>query len=175
MDFRLLRPDMETVAKTDIKSIDIDCEDRLHLSMVAATALMLIFTLTPWFGIIDDGHSITRLGIGLWEGFLAALAALIALFGATYRHYALSFCASAIGLLLAIISLLSIHSLEIQGELISADLMKRLIRFGGDVHTTHIGAWLYLLAAIGSMATSFMKIMDITIDDIKSGEWLKKI
>lgn len=167
-DFNQLKPDFNAIAKTDWAKPQFDTTDIVKLIGTAASVLMLIFVFCPWFGVADEGESVTRSGISLWYGILGLLAAVATIASFLYNHKALAVWTAVVGVIFAIIGLLSWPDLTVEGLEIPGDLLKmgaEAAKMEGEkVDIISWGAIMYLLSALVAGAAAFANVIGFKIN-----------
>lgn len=166
-NFNQLKPDFNAIAKTDWAKPQFDTTDIVKLVGTAASALMLVFVFCPWFGIAEEGESITRLGITLWYGIFAFLAAAATLACNLYNHKALAVWTAVLGVVFAIIGLLSWPDLTFEGITMPGETIKmgaNLAKLAGEkVDIVSWGAVMYLISALVAGAAAFANVIDFKL------------
>lgn len=160
MDFKKLVPDFNALKSVNWAKPEVDTKDKLGFAGLVAAGVMVVFVFLPWIGISVDVFfaeiSASSLGITTWYGILGFIFALVAVAGALYKQHALTFCASACGVLMGILGLVCYASITYEGVTMTADEVKLAAEAGADV--SRIGAILYLVAALASAAVSYLVI-----------------
>lgn len=174
MDFKTLLPDFNAIGKTDWAKPDfkIDTKDTFKLVALGGAALMLIFCFLPWisisatnhFGITGEG---SKLGITTWYGIFALIMALVAVVGMIYKHTSLTFCAAVLGIVFGLIGLLSFPEMTIKSSVFGQTITETIkdkteweegIKYMKSSSLSHLGAILYMVAAVVTAAGAYLKI-----------------
>lgn len=158
MDFNQLTPDFNALKSIDYRKPVVDKNNTVALVALCAAVLGVIFVFLPWFSLSADGHSASRLGIGLWYGIFGFIFAAVAVAGVLYKQYALAFWAAALCVILGLIGWFSVPALTKDGKTMSADEVKLAIEIGKliGVKVGHIGAILFTLAGLATAGSTFM-------------------
>lgn len=161
MNNQNLLPDFGAIAKTDWGKPAVNTKDTLSLVAVIASAVMLITLFLPWFGISEEGLSMTKMGLATWTGIFALIGTLAALVGSLYNHKGLAFCGAALSALFALISLFCVFSLSMSVMGISREVpvedVKRALQHGG-VSAVRWGAIFHLIAAAATAVVTYLGI-----------------
>lgn len=171
MDFKTLLPDFEAIKKTDWKKPQVDTKDTKKLAMLVCAGLMLVFVFFAWLKLTANTGVITyegsKMGIATWYGFFAFLCALAAVAGCVYNHTTLTFCAAVLGILFALIGLMSfpevtmtaVYRGQTDTEVVSsAAQWDQVVERVKSSTTSYIGAGLYLFASIATAVLAFLNI-----------------
>jgi hypothetical protein len=172
MDFSNFLPDFNAIGKTNWSKPDLnfDTKDSFRLIALGGAILMVIFVFLPWCTYELKDYSTSRLGITTWYGIFGFLLAVVAVCGVLYKHYSLTFTASVLGIIIAIIGMTAVPSLIMHDKLIPGTAVKALVaemeykaaKYGSrnyDVPTlSHIGAILYLVATLVAGVGAYLKI-----------------
>lgn len=171
MDFKTLLPDFEAIKKTDWKKPQVDTKNTKKLAMLICAGLMLVFVFFAWLKLSCSSGNITwegaKMGIATWYGFFAFLCAVVAVAGCVYNHTTLTFCAAVLGILFALIGLMSFPEITIsctyngktETEVIKdVDQWENGAKMFKTATKSYIGAGLYLFASIGTAVLAFLNI-----------------
>ena len=133
--------------------------------------LMVVAVFLPWFSweYVDDAsgkhvlESAFRLGITTLWGILGLVVALVALFGALYKQYALTLWAAILAVVFGYIGANSVYSLEFTMDktdyIILKEELQLLDLFNRPIHATHLGANIFTILAALLAALSFTQII----------------
>lgn len=150
MSTNKLIPDFNAIEKIDWSKPELNTKDTFSLVSFAGAALMVVFVFLPWCsasweGVAGDSY----LGITTWYGILGFIMALVAVVGALYKQNALTFCAAVVGVVFGIVGMVVIpYTTSAEVELAKAI----------GIEISHVGAILYLIAAVVAAAGSYLKI-----------------
>ena len=171
MDFKTLLPDFEAIKKTDWKKPQVDTKNTKKLAMLVCAGLMLVFVFFAWLKLTANNGVVTyegaKMGIATWYGFFAFLCAVVAVAGCVYNHTTLTFCAAVLGILFALIGLMSFPEITVSAtyrgqtdtEVIKdANHWEECAKMFKTVTTSYVGAGLYLFASIGTAVLAFLNI-----------------
>lgn len=164
MDFKDLIPDFDAIKKTNWSQRQFDKSNKLALVAMCAIVLMAILVFLPWFRISHEVGDVTttlsRLGITTWYGIFAFIFTIVAAVGVLYNHRALAFWAAVICVILAIIGLVIVPSLSALGVTIKADVVKEMIKSGGEeITVSRLFNVFYLIAAVVTAGCTYMLAM----------------
>ena len=132
---------------------------------------MVVAVFLPWFSweYVDyaSGKSVLesafRLGITTLWGILGLVVALVALFGALYRQYALTLWAAILAVVFGYIGANSVYTLEFTMDktdyIILKEELQLLDLFNRPFDATHLGANIFTLIAALLAALSFTQII----------------
>ena len=139
--------------------------------MLICAGLMLVFVFFAWLKLTLTSGSVTyegaKMGIATWYGFFAFLCAAVAVAGCVYNHTTLTFCAAVLGVLFALIGLMSFPEMTLSTtigghtdtEVIKdANHWEDCVKMFKTATKSYIGAGLYLFASIGTAVLAFLNI-----------------
>ena len=133
--------------------------------------LMVVAVFLPWFSweYIDSAsgkhvlESAFRLGITTLWGILGLVVALVALFGALYKQYALTLWTAILAVVFGYIGANSVYSLEFTMDktdyIILKEELQLLDLFNRPIHATHLGANIFTILAALLATLSFTQII----------------
>ena len=171
MDFKTLLPDFEAIKKTDWKKPQVDTKYTKKFAMLVCAGLMLVFVFFAWLKLTANTGVMTyegsKMGIATWYGFFAFLCALAAVAGCVYNHTTLTFCAAVLGILFALIGLMSFPEIIMTAlyrgktytEVVSSEAQwNQFIENYKSTTISYTGAGLYLFASIATAVLAFLNI-----------------
>lgn len=168
MDFNKLIPDFKAIGTTEWNKPYLNTKDIVWLAGAICAALIVIFAFVPaWFsmtqGMGDLSITASRMGISLWYGFFAFVGAVVAVYGFLYERYQFAFWGGVIALFFAFIGIFMVPSLTIEfmgvsKELTSAEIKEFMNEGGEFVSYNRLGTLFTLIAALGTVACSYIKI-----------------
>lgn len=132
---------------------------------------MVVAVFLPWFSweYVDDAsgkhvlESAFRLGITTLWGILGLVVALVALFGALYKQYALTLWAAILAVVFGYIGANSVYTLEFTMDKTDYIILKEQLQlmdaFNDSLPATHLGANIFTIVAALLAALSFTQII----------------
>ena len=166
-----LIPNVKSLGSVNFSKPDIGRKNLGGTILAILAVLMVVAVFLPWFSweYVDyaSGKSVLesafRLGITTLWGILGLVVALVALFGALYRQYALTLWAAILAVVFGYIGANSVYTLEFTMDKTDYIILKEQLQlldvFNKSIPATHLGANIFTLIAALLAALSFTQII----------------
>lgn len=170
-----LIPNVKALGSVNFSKPEIGRKNLGGTVLAILAVLMVVAVFLPWFSMeyVDaaSGKSVlesaSRLGITTLWGILGFVVALVSLFGALYRQYALTLWAAILAVVFGYIGANSVYTLEFTMNktdyIILQEQLQLLDVFNKPIPATHLGANIFTIVAALVAVLSFTQI-------IKKGE-----
>ena len=166
-----LIPNVKSLGSVNFSKPEIGRKNLGGTILTILAVLMVVAVFLPWFSweYVDDAsgkhvlESAFRLGITTLWGILGLVVALVALFGALYKQYALTLWAAILAVVFGYIGANSVYTLEFTMDKTDYIILKEELQlldiFNRPFDATHLGANIFTIVAALLAALSFTQII----------------
>lgn len=174
-----LIPNVKSLGSVNFSKPEVGRKNLGGTVLTILAVLMVAAVFLPWFSweYVDDAtgksvlESAFRLGITTLWGILGLVVALVALFGALYKQYALTLWSAILAVVFGYIGANSVYTLEFTMGKVDYIILKEQLQlldlFNNSLPATHLGANIFTIVAALLVALSFTQI--IKKEEEKSG------